>query len=162
MDPCTLSSIKFFTEGVLILSPCPRTPESCQNLLVVVVIKAGLRTDTWGQLILLTTILNHKSCTNTSRQVLEKTLFAINAIFTQDNNLAKPKVEGSLQKTNATCSKCKTNLILNYLHRSRRHSSSQSQKRESTILSDKNKLLPNISSVYEIFGPTQCCPMVSC
>ena len=40
MDPCTLSLIKLFTEGVLILSPCPRTPESCQNLLVVVVIKA--------------------------------------------------------------------------------------------------------------------------
>ena len=99
-------------------------------------------------------------CINTSRQVLEKTLFAINAIFTQDNNLSKTKVEESLQKTNATCSKCKTNLILTYLHRSRRHSSSQSQKRESTILSDKNKLLPNISSVNEIFGPTQCCPMV--
>ena len=33
MDPCTLSSIKFFTEGVLIPSPCPRAPESCQNLL---------------------------------------------------------------------------------------------------------------------------------
>ena len=43
MDPCTLSSIKLFTEGVLILSPCPRTPESCQNLLVVVVIKAYAR-----------------------------------------------------------------------------------------------------------------------
>ena len=108
------------------------------------------------------TTLNHKTCINTSRQVLEKTLFAINAIFTQDNNLSKPKVEGSLQTTNATCSKCKTNLILTYLHRSRRHLSSQSQKRESTILSDKNKLLPNISSVNEIFGPTQCCPMVSC
>ena len=40
-------------------------------------------TDTWGQLILLTTILNHKSCINTSRQVLEKTIFAINAIFTK-------------------------------------------------------------------------------
>ena len=66
-------------------------------------------------MILLTTILNHKSCINTSRQVLEKTLFAINAIFTQDNNLSKTKVEGSLQKTNATCSKCKTNLILTYL-----------------------------------------------
>ena len=36
-------------------------------------------TDTWGQLVLLTTILNHKTCINTSRQVLEKTLFAINA-----------------------------------------------------------------------------------
>ena len=68
-------------------------------------------TDTWGQLVLLTTILNHKTCLNTSRQVLEKTLFAINAIFTQDNNLSKKKVEGSLQKTNATCSKCKTNLL---------------------------------------------------
>ena len=40
-----------------------------------------LTTDTWGQLTLLTTILNHKSCINTSRQVLEKTLFAINAVF---------------------------------------------------------------------------------
>ena len=111
----------------------------------------------------LTTTLNHKTCLdNTSRQVLEKTLFAINAIFTQDNNLSKTKVEGFLQKTNATCSKCKTNLILTYLHQSRRHLSSQSQKRESTILSDKNKLLPNISSVNENFGPTQCCPMVPC
>ena len=119
-------------------------------------------TDTWGQLVLLTTILNHKTCINTSRQVLEKTLFAINAIFTQDNNLSKTKVEGSLQKPNATCSKFKTNLILTYLHRSWRHSSSQSQKRESTILSYKNKLLPNISSVNEIFGPTQCCLMVPC
>ena len=117
-------------------------------------------TDTWGQLVLLTTIPNHKICI--SRQVLEKILFAINAIFTQDNNLSKTKVEGSLQKTNATCSKCKTNLILTYLHRSRRHSSSQSQKRESTIFSDKNKLLPNISSVNEIFGPTQCCTLVPC
>ena len=43
MDPCTLSSIQFFTEDVLILSPCPRTPESCQNLLVVVVNKAHAR-----------------------------------------------------------------------------------------------------------------------
>ena len=118
--------------------------------------------DTWGQLILLITNLNHKTCINTSRKVSEKTLFPINAIFTQDNNLSKTKVEGSLQKTNATCSKCYTNLILTYLHRPRRHSSSQSQTRESTILSDKNKLLPNISSVNEIFGPTQCCPMVPC
>ena len=90
----------------------------------------------------LSTTLNYKTCT----------LFAINAIFTEDNNLSKPKVEGSLQKTNATRSKCKTNLILTYLHRSRRHSSSQSQKRESTILSDKNKLLPNSSSVNEILA----------
>ena len=41
---------------------------------------AIIRTDTWGQLVLLTTILHHKTCINTSRQVLEKTLFAINAI----------------------------------------------------------------------------------
>ena len=40
-----------------------------------------LSTDTWGQLVLLTTIPNHKICINTSRQVLEKILFAINAIF---------------------------------------------------------------------------------
>ena len=62
-------------------------------------------TDTWGQLV--STTLNHKTCINTSRQVLEKTLFAINAIFTQDNNLSKPKVDGSLQKTKATCSNVK-------------------------------------------------------
>ena len=60
-------------------------------------------TDTWGQLV--STILTHKTCINTSRQVLEKNIFAINAIFTQENNLPKPKIEGSLQKTNATCSK---------------------------------------------------------
>ena len=64
-----------------------------------------LNTDTWGQLV--STTLNYKTCINTSRQVLEKTLFAINAIFTQDNNLSKSKVEGSLQKTNATCSNVK-------------------------------------------------------
>ena len=93
----------------------------------VVISDVGMFTDTWGQLV--STTLNHKTCINTSRQVLEKTLFAINAIFTQDNNLSKLKVEGSLQKTNASCSKCKTNLILTYLHRSRRHSSPQSQKR---------------------------------
>ena len=46
----------------------------------------------------LCTILNHKSCINTFRQVLEKTLFAINAIFTQDNNLSKTKVEGPCRK----------------------------------------------------------------
>ena len=82
-------------------------------------VSVGQYTDTWGQLVLLTTTLNHKTCINTSRQVLEKTLFAINAIFTQDN-LSKTKVVGSQQKTNATCSKCKTNLILTYRHRSRR------------------------------------------
>ena len=58
------------------------------------IIKHGKLTDTWGQLA--STTLNHKTSINTSRQVLEKTLFAINAIFTQDNNLSKPKVEGSL------------------------------------------------------------------
>ena len=42
-------------------------------------------TDTWGQLVLLTTILNHKICINTSRQVLEKILFAINAIFSKES-----------------------------------------------------------------------------
>ena len=42
-------------------------------------------TDTWGQLVLLTTILNHKTCKNTSRQVVEKTLFAINAIFSKES-----------------------------------------------------------------------------
>ena len=36
-----------------------------------------LTTDTWGQLV--STTLNHKTCINTSRQVLDKTLFAINA-----------------------------------------------------------------------------------
>ena len=128
----------------------------------IMLYRAVRSTDTWGQLVLLTTTHNHKTCMNTSRQVLEKALFTINAIFTQDNNLSKTKVEGSVQKTNATYSKCKTNLMLTYLHRSRKHSSSQSQKRESTILSDKNKLLPNISCVNEIFGPTQCCPMVPC
>ena len=60
--------------------------------------KPGKITDTWGKLVSTTLTF-----INTSRQVLEKTLFAINAIFTQDNNLSKPKVEGSLQKTNATC-----------------------------------------------------------
>ena len=39
-----------------------------------------LHTDTWGQLVLLTTILNHKACINTSRQVLEKTLNALHKI----------------------------------------------------------------------------------
>ena len=55
-----------------------------------------ITTDTWVQLV--STTLNHKTCINTSRQVLEKTLFAINAVFTQDNNLSKPKVEGSENK----------------------------------------------------------------
>ena len=118
--------------------------------------------DTWGHLV--STTPNHKICINTSRQVLEKTLFAINAIFTQDNNLSKPKVEGSLQKTNATCSKCKTkfNLILTYSidpEGTRLHS--HKKKRESTILSDKNNYFKHFI-VNEIFGPTKCCPMVPC
>ena len=49
-------------------------------------------TDTWGQLVLLTTILSHKACKHTSRQVLENTLFAINAIFIK----GKVKVSHSL------------------------------------------------------------------
>ena len=44
---------------------------------------AEAHTDTWGQLVLLTTTLNHKTCINTSRQLLKKTLFTINAIFTR-------------------------------------------------------------------------------
>ena len=67
-----------------------------------------------------------------------------------------------LHKTDATYSKCKTKLILTGIHRSRMHSSSQSQKLGSTILSDKNKFLPNISFISEMFGPTQCLPMVPC
>ena len=52
--------------------------------------------------------LRHKTCFNTSGQgFLKKTLFAINAIFTKDNNLSKTKVGGSLHKTNAACTKCK-------------------------------------------------------
>ena len=50
-------------------------------------VSEGFPTDTWGQLVLLTTTLHHKTCINTSRQVLEKTLLAINAIFTQDNTI---------------------------------------------------------------------------
>ena len=50
--------------------------------------------------------LPHKTRFNTSGQGFKKTLFAINAIFTKDNNLSKTKVGGSLHKTNAACSKC--------------------------------------------------------
>ena len=85
---------------------------------------------------------------NTSGQVLEKTLFAINAIFTEDNNLSKIKVRGSLQKTNATCPNCKTNLILTYLRGIHLHNHKILIPR--TILSDKNKFLPTISSISEI------------
>ena len=66
------------------------------------------------------------------------------------------KVGGSLQKTIATCSKCETNLILAYLHRSQRHSSSQSQKCYSAILSDKSKFLLRISSTTDFIFLTQC------
>ena len=52
----------------------------CLDVLLIWIIVAQIYT--WRQLVLLTTILNHKTCINTSRQVLEKTLFAINAIFT--------------------------------------------------------------------------------
>ena len=53
--------------------------------------------------------LRHKTRFNTSGQgfIKKKTLFAINAIFTKDNNLSKTKVGGSLHKTNAACMKCK-------------------------------------------------------
>ena len=81
----------------------PRNTVTCTNTARSVKDLPKLTKDTRGQLVLLTTILNHKTSINTSKQVLEKTLFAMNAIFTQDNNLSKPKVEGSLQKTNATC-----------------------------------------------------------
>ena len=63
-----------------------------------------INTDTWGQLV--STTLNHKTCINTSRQVLEKTLFAINAIFTQDTNLSKPKGEGFPAESKRYMSKC--------------------------------------------------------
>ena len=52
----------------------------------------------------LTTTLNSITCINTFGHGLKKkTLFAINALFTKDNNLSKTKVGGSLQKTIATC-----------------------------------------------------------
>ena len=70
------------------------TKISCVELAHYGVSRAKDCTDTWGQLVLLTTILNHKTCINTSRQVLEKTLFAINAIFTQDTNLSKNESRG--------------------------------------------------------------------
>ena len=47
--------------------------------------------------------------------------------------------------------KWKTILILTYLHRSRRHLSSQSQKCHSSILSDKSKFPLRISSTTVIF-----------
>ena len=53
------------------------------HICVCVRTRVRVSTDTWGQLVLLTTILYHKICINTSRQVLEKILFAINAIFTK-------------------------------------------------------------------------------
>ena len=82
-------------------------------------------TDTWGQLV--STILTHKTCINTSRQVLEKNIFAINAIFTQENNLSKTESRGVLAENKRYMFKILKTLILTYLHRPRRHSSSQSQ-----------------------------------
>ena len=56
-------------------------------------------TDTWGLLILLTTTLNHKTCINTSRQVLEKTLFAIDAIFSKRALIANSVFFKTLSKS---------------------------------------------------------------
>ena len=56
-------------------------------------------TDTWGLLILLTTTLNLKTCINTSRQVLEKTLFAINAIFSKRALIANSVFFKTLSKS---------------------------------------------------------------
>ena len=103
----------------------------------------------------LTTTLNHITCINTFGQGFKKTLFAIYALFTKDNNLSKTKVGVSLQKTIATCSKCETNLILAYLHRSQRHSSSQSQKCYSAILSENSKFLLRIPSATDFIFLTQ-------
>ena len=63
----------------------------------------------------------------------------------------KNESRGSLQKTIATCSKCETNLILAYLHSIPLHSSSQSQKCRSRILSDKSKFLLRISKNYRFY-----------
>ena len=46
----------------------------------------------------LTTTLNRITCINTLDKVLKKTLFAINALFTKDNNLSKTKVGGLCRK----------------------------------------------------------------
>ena len=51
---------------------------SKQTAIVVSLETLVRNTDTWGRLV--STTLSHKTCINTSRQVLEKTLFAINAI----------------------------------------------------------------------------------
>ena len=96
----------------------------------------------------LTTTLNHKTCT----RFLKKTLFAINANFTKDKYLSKNESRGG-----GLCRKQSLharNVILSYLHRARRNSSSQSH---SAILSDKSKFLLSIS-----FCPKQCLPMVPC
>ena len=63
---------------------------------------------------------------------------------------------GSLQKTIATCSKCETNLILTNLHRSRRHSSSQSQKCLSAIWSEIKQISSKNLINYRNFCLTQC------
>ena len=46
----------------------------------------------------LTATLNHITCINTFGEGFKKTLFAINAIFTKDNNLSKTKVGGLCRK----------------------------------------------------------------
>ena len=46
----------------------------------------------------LTTTLNHNTCINTFGEGFKKTLFAINALFTKDNNLSKTKVGGLCRK----------------------------------------------------------------
>ena len=63
-DECSKSAIIFS------LKPVRSKTETCVR---------SLHTHTWGQLV--STTLNHRTCINTSRQVLEKTLFAINAIY---------------------------------------------------------------------------------
>ena len=62
----------------------------------------------------------------------------------------KNESRGSRQKTIVTM-KCETNLILAYLHSIPLHSSSQSQKCRSRILSDKSKFLLRISKNYRFY-----------
>ena len=56
----------------------------------------GSSTDTWGQLVF--TTLNHKTC-NTSRQVLGKTLFAINASLVKRTLMANSVFFKTLSKS---------------------------------------------------------------
>ena len=72
--------------------------------------------------------LNDKTCINIFGHGFKKRPYLLSMLsLLKKSNLSKTKGGRSLQKTNATCSKCKTNLLLTYLHRSQRHSSSQSQ-----------------------------------